>query len=41
MVDALVSGTSVRKDVEVHVLLSAPNKKASIAGLFAWFGHES
>ena len=25
MVDALVSGTSVRKDVEVQVLLSAPN----------------
>jgi hypothetical protein len=28
MVDALVSGTSVRKDVEVQVLSSAPSKMA-------------
>jgi hypothetical protein len=30
MVDALVSGTSVRKDVEVQVLLSAPQRNDSI-----------
>ena len=30
MVDALVSGTSVRKDVEVQVLLSAPTKKTQL-----------
>jgi hypothetical protein len=36
MVDALVSGTSVRKDVEVQVLLSAPTKKTPFWGLFSW-----
>ena len=30
MVDALVSGTSVRKDVEVQVLLSAPLKRPTL-----------
>jgi hypothetical protein len=34
LVDALVSGTSVRKDVEVQVLSSAPYKKDQEAGLF-------
>jgi hypothetical protein len=34
MVDALVSGTSVRKDVEVQVLLSAPSKKTHKNGSF-------
>ena len=34
LVDALASGASVRKDVEVQVLSSVPMKRPALAGFF-------
>lgn len=37
LVDALASGASGSNPVEVQVLLSAPTKQSSKAGLFSWY----
>jgi hypothetical protein len=41
LVDALVSGTSIRKGVQVRVLFRAPNLKQAIACFFFIFCHSA